>query len=114
MTKALGGQFRMLKFTTSEALQRLAETKTDFARLIEKNSFDVSLYKPDKTDMQTPHKRDELYVIASGSGQFLCSGEREAFGMGDVFFVAAGVDHRFENFTADFSAWVIFFGPRPR
>ena len=103
----------MLKLTVRDALQRLAESKTDIARLIEKQNFDVSLYKPDKTDPQTPHARDELYVIASGSGKFCCAGETDAFGTGDVLFVAAGVEHRFENFSADFSAWVIFFGPRP-
>ena len=37
--------------------------------------FDVSLYKPEKIDPQTPHARDELYVIASGSGKFFCAGE---------------------------------------
>ena len=40
----------MLKLTTGDALRQLAETKTDFARLIEKNAFDVSLYKPEKID----------------------------------------------------------------
>jgi len=103
----------MLKLTVGESLQRLAETNADFARLIEKDIFDVSLYKPEKINPQTPHVRDELYVIASGSGKFFCAGETESVTTGDVLFVAAGVEHRFENFTADFSAWVIFFGPRP-
>jgi mannose-6-phosphate isomerase-like protein (cupin superfamily) len=103
----------MLKLTARDALQRLADTKTDFARLIEKETFDVSLYKPEKVDPQTPHARDELYVIASGSGKFFCAGETETIATGDVLFVAAGVEHRFENFTDDFSTWVIFFGNRP-
>jgi mannose-6-phosphate isomerase-like protein (cupin superfamily) len=103
----------MLKLTTGDALRQLAETKTDFSRLIEKNAFDVSLYKPEKIDPQTSHARDELYVIASGSGKFFCDGETEAVGAGDVLFVAAGVEHRFQDFTGDFSTWVIFFGPRP-
>jgi mannose-6-phosphate isomerase-like protein (cupin superfamily) len=103
----------MLKLTARDALQRLADTKTDFARLVEKGTFDVSLYKPEKVDPQTPHARDELYVIASGSGKFFCAGETEAVATGDVLFVAAGVEHRFEDFTDDFSAWVIFFGNRP-
>lgn len=103
----------MLKLTAGDALQRLAETKTDFARLIEKEIFDVSLYKPEKIDPQTPHARDELYVIASGSGKFFCAGETMGFATGDVLFVAAGVEHRFENFTDDFATWVIFFGNRP-
>lgn len=103
----------MLKLTARNALQRLAETNTDFARLIEKDSFDVSLYKPEKIDPQTPHARDELYVIASGSGKFFCAGETQSVATGDVLFVAAGVAHRFENFTGDFATWVIFFGARP-
>ena len=103
----------MLKLTARDALQRLAETKTDFARLIEKEIFDVNLYKPEKIDPQTPHARDELYVIASGSGQFFSAGETTAVATGDVLFVAAGVEHRFENFTDDFSTWVVFFGRRP-
>jgi mannose-6-phosphate isomerase-like protein (cupin superfamily) len=103
----------MLKLTARDALRRLADTKTDFARLIEKDIFDVSLYKPEKIDPQTPHARDELYVIASGSGKFFCAGETQSIAAGDVLFVAAGVEHRFENFTDDFSTWVIFFGSRP-
>src|SRR5271169_271551 len=103
----------MSRFTKVETVRRLAESKTDFLRVLEEDAFDVSLYKPDKTDPQTPHARDELYVIASGSGQFRCAGEVEAFGTGDVLFMAAVVEHRFENFTDDFSAWVVFFGPRP-
>ena len=27
-------------------------------------------------------------------------------------FVPARVDHRFEEFTPDFAAWVVFWGPR--
>jgi len=50
----------MLKWTVGDALQRLAQDKTDFARLIEKEIFDVSLYKPEKTDPQTPHTRRAL------------------------------------------------------
>jgi hypothetical protein len=26
-------------------------------------------------------------------------------------FVAAGVEHRFEDFSADLAVWVIFYGP---
>ncbi|MDQ3378133.1 MAG: cupin domain-containing protein, partial [Actinomycetota bacterium] len=30
---------------------------------------------------------------------------------GDALFVPAGVEHRFENFTDDLVAWVVFYGP---
>jgi len=32
--------------------------------------------------------------------------------VGDVLFVAAGVEHRFLNISDDFSAWVVFWGPK--
>lgn len=71
----------------------------------------VEIYRPLKTDLQTPHLQDELYVIISGSGEFLNNGVRSPFGPGDMLFVPAGIEHRFENFTDDFAAWVIFYGP---
>ena len=29
-----------------------------------------------------------------------------------VLFVPAGVEHRFDDFSDDFAAWVVFFGPK--
>ncbi|WP_394771917.1 cupin domain-containing protein [Mucilaginibacter sp.] len=52
-----------------------------------------------------------MYVIISGEGNFLNNGESRTFGPGDVLFVPAGVEHRFQNFSADFATWVIFYGP---
>ncbi len=71
----------------------------------------VKYYAPRGTDEQTPHTRDELYVVARGSGTFVNAGRRCPFSSGDVLFVPAGVEHRFEDFTDDFGTWVIFYGP---
>jgi hypothetical protein len=30
---------------------------------------------------------------------------------GDLLFVAAGAEHRFEDFTDDLAVWVVFYGP---
>lgn len=103
----------MTGFTVAEALGRLVSANADYARLVENQSYDIGIYRPDGVDTQTPHTRDEAYVIGSGTGEFVCAGETKAFGPGDMFFVPAGAEHRFVNFTKDFSAWVIFFGPRP-
>ena len=100
------------KLSSQEALKRLARDRVDFARFIERETFDVGLYRPDGIDTQTPHARDEVYVIANGSGAFVCGNERVTFAPGDMLFVPAGDVHRFENFTSDFCAWVIFFGKR--
>ena len=75
-------------------------------------SLELEIYKPVEKDRQTPHDRDEVYVVASGNGQFFCNGETAEFNTGDFLFVPAGIEHRFFDFSSNFSAWVIFYGPR--
>jgi mannose-6-phosphate isomerase-like protein (cupin superfamily) len=103
----------MTGFTIADALSHLVLVKADFARLVENRNYDIGIYRPDGSDRQTPHTRDEVYVVGSGTGEFVCADETKAFNPGDLFFVPAGVEHRFVNFSKDFSAWVVFFGPRP-
>ena len=82
-----------------------------FARVLEHGSMEVEVYAPRGSDPQTPHTRDELYVVVRGSGRFVNGPEHHAFGPGDVLFVPAGVEHRFEDFTEDLEVWVVFYGP---
>ena len=42
---------------------------------------------------------------------FVNGDERSSFGPGDMLFVPAGVEHRFEDFTDDLTVWVVFHGP---
>ncbi|MFT4663412.1 MAG: mannose-6-phosphate isomerase-like protein (cupin superfamily) [Polaribacter sp.] len=60
--------------------------------------------------MQEPHKQDEVYVVISGTGTFINGETTSPFGPRDFLFVPAGVEHRFVDFTDDFSTWVIFYG----
>jgi mannose-6-phosphate isomerase-like protein (cupin superfamily) len=59
----------------------------------------------------SPHNRDEIYVIVTGSGYFVDAGTRQTVTAGTCIFVPAGANHRFEDFTDDFSTWVFFYGP---
>ena len=59
----------------------------------------------------TPHTQDEVYVVIHGRGIFFHDGKREPFEAGDLLFVAAGTEHRFEDFTDDLAVWVVFYGP---
>ena len=95
----------------SEAMELLPGPGGErFAKVLEHGSMEVEVYAPRGTDPQTPHTRDELYVVVSGSGQFVNGPERHEFGSGDVLFVPAGVEHRFEDFTDDLVVWVVFYG----
>ena len=98
--------------TVDEALEYLpGPYGKRFAKVLEHGSMEVEIYAPRGRDPQTPHTRDELYVVVEGSGEFVNGPDRHPFGPGDGLFVPAGVEHRFEDFTDDFVVWVIFYGP---
>ena len=73
-----------------------------------KEKLSIEMYKPDKIDLQTPHTQDEIYVIVAGSGMFQNGEEHYPFKANDLIFVPAFVEHRFYDFTDDFSTWVVF------
>jgi mannose-6-phosphate isomerase-like protein (cupin superfamily) len=74
-------------------------------------SLVVELYQPRGHDPQTPHRRDEVYVVSRGTGKFFDGERRHEVGSGSFLFVAAGQVHRFEDFSDDFAVWVFFYGP---
>jgi len=82
-----------------------------FNEVFRHGTLSIEIYAPVDRDPQTPHTRDEAYVVISGSGIFVSDRGRQAFGPGDFLFAPAGVEHRFEDFSKDFATWVLFYGP---
>lgn len=74
-------------------------------------TLEVEMYAPGATDKQTPHERDEVYVVARGSARFYDGNDRRDVEPGMFLFVPAGQLHRFEALSADFAVWVLFYGP---
>jgi mannose-6-phosphate isomerase-like protein (cupin superfamily) len=74
-------------------------------------SLEIELYRPSRTDLQSPHTRDEVYVVARGSALLQSGGERRELGEGSIAFVPAGREHRFERVSEEFAVWVLFYGP---
>lgn len=99
------------RMTVPAAKLKLQSKETPFVKLFEHGSLEVEYYKPSKVDLQKPHSRDEVYVVASGSGQFINGERQHPFETGEVLFVPAGVEHRFIDFSEDFATWVFFYGP---
>lgn len=93
-----------------DTAEKLKASGKEFVEFFTHGSLVVELYKPDKVDKQTPHTRDEVYIIASGTGRFFNAGTIVNFEPGDLLFVPARAEHRFEEFTDDFTTWVIFYG----
>jgi mannose-6-phosphate isomerase-like protein (cupin superfamily) len=108
----------MLRASIDQMLQRLPGPRTPrwpegerFVEAFTHGSVVVELYVPLGSDPQQPHDRDEVYFIATGSGEFVLGQERCRFVAGDALFVPAHAVHRFENFSSDFTTWVVFYGP---
>jgi mannose-6-phosphate isomerase-like protein (cupin superfamily) len=99
-------------WTVVEATAALERSDAEFVTLFSQGTLEVEIYRPVGVDKQQPHEKDELYVVIAGSGTFVHGGERTPFRAGDTLFVRAGVPHRFEDFTPDFSTWVFFWGPK--
>ena len=115
-----------LRVTVADAKATPNDAGRSTALLLAHGSMELRWFAPKQEDPQTPHDRDELYIIVSGTGVFtravenlpfddtslpLQGEERVRFGPGDALFVAAGTVHRFEEFSDDFATWIIFYGP---
>ena len=112
-----------VKATLAESLARLPGPVSArwpqgerFTEVMRHGTMSVELYAPQGHDPQQPHTRDELYVVIRGQGRFVrgaaLTASHTPVQVGDVLFVPAGEPHRFEDFSEDFAAWVVFYGPQ--
>ena len=97
--------------TLKEAQDQLSkESSQPFTEMMQHGTMQLEYFAPKGEDTQSPHLQDEIYVIASGSSDFIRQEEMIHCSIGDVIFVPAGMEHRFINFSADFATWVLFYG----
>ncbi|MFN2439116.1 MAG: cupin domain-containing protein [Chitinophagaceae bacterium] len=99
-------------FSIEEATKELEEIDSPSALLIKHGTMQLKYYSPKLIDKQTPHSQDEIYIIATGHAMFNRAGEIINCKKGDVLFVPATIEHRFENLSDDFATWVIFYGKK--
>lgn len=100
------------RMTIGRAMELVAASEDGaYGVLLEHGTMELGYYKPDGVDPQEPHTQDEVYIIQSGSGYFVNADTRLPFVAGEALFVPAGAEHRFEDFSEDFAAWVVFYGP---
>lgn len=90
--------------------QQLGSDGNPYWQGISHGTMRVLLFKPQSEDRQEPHRQDEVYIVLSGTGTFRKADDLRSFKAGDVIFVEAGVEHRFESFSEDFATWVVFWG----
>ena len=96
------------------------------ALVVRHGTMELRIFRPVPEDRQSPHDRDELYIVAAGSAVLLrgahhspweepelmsAAAERIAMGAGDAVVVPAGTPHCFEEASPDFATWMVFWGP---
>jgi hypothetical protein len=99
------------RITPAEAQASLEGLPEPYRVFLELGHGTLGWYAPQGIDDQTPHLRDELYIVATGTAQFRRAEEVVACAPGDLLTVAAGIEHRFEEMSPDFGVWVVFYGP---
>jgi mannose-6-phosphate isomerase-like protein (cupin superfamily) len=99
-----------MKPTDRSRVFRAAQTEVG-ATVFRHGTLDVKLAAPARPNVQSPHAQDELYLAVRGRGVLFHGGRRDPFGPGDLLFVAAGVEHHFEDFGDDLLVWRVFYGP---
>jgi mannose-6-phosphate isomerase-like protein (cupin superfamily) len=99
---------RVIRFAEAQAGIRAGERS---ASVWQRGSLDVAFALPVPPKDQTPHTQDEIYIIIRGRGVLIHDGKRDPFGSGDLLFVAAGIEHQFEDVTEDLALWRVFYGP---
>ena len=100
-----------LLFRLEDAARAPIQEGRASGQIFHRGTLDLRHYKPVNVDLQQPHAQDELYFICSGHGNFFRDGATVPCKTGDALFVAAGVEHRFVDFSSDFAVWVVFYGP---
>jgi mannose-6-phosphate isomerase-like protein (cupin superfamily) len=98
----------------TEALEKLKKSGNNHINLSKYGDLWFDIYSPTGKDDQQPHDKDEIYMVISGNGTLNSNGVRTVCKQGDILFVPAGVEHRFEGFTKDFCTWAIFSTPGSR
>jgi carbamoyl-phosphate synthase large subunit len=100
------------RVTISEALARLPGLNgQSFVSVFKHGSLVAEILAPPSKSPLHPHPRDEVYIVARGTGELFRGGVSLPISAGDFLFVPAGVEHHFRNFTDDLIIWAIFYGP---
>ncbi|MPR37281.1 cupin domain-containing protein [Salmonirosea aquatica] len=100
------------KIEQEKAIAQLKESGKEFVILFGNSMLSVEIYKPHLTDKQSPHDRDEFYMVISGEGKFTLQNLTTSFKPGDFLYVPKFAEHRFIDFSDDFICWVFFIGQK--
>lgn len=106
---------RVARFSLDDLRARRTESGRAYLPFLDVPDLSCGLYElaAGSEDPQSPHDRDEVYVVMAGRGQVELDGESQPVASGDVIYVAKDVAHRFHHIEEDLSLMVVF-APGPK
>lgn len=101
-----------MNFELSDLLKQAAAKDTRYLEFLSVPSMSLGIYTlpAGSTDMQNPHKQDEVYYVLSGKARLQVEGEVQPVQTGSIAFVAAHDKHKFIEIEEDLSL-LVFFAP---
>lgn len=97
-------------FEISELLEEQEESEQAYLPFLDEPSMSMGIYSLEEgaRDGQSPHRRDEVYVVLTGEAIIEVDGEDRPVQEGSIVFVGAEVRHRFHTITGDLKVLVFF------
>jgi mannose-6-phosphate isomerase-like protein (cupin superfamily) len=96
------------------SLNHLEHTRQDaqkpYLEFLREPAISAGLYtlKAGSTDLQSPHTKDEIYVVLEGRAKILVGTQDFEVNPGDTIFVPANLEHRFHSITETLKVIVVF------
>lgn len=106
---------RVAVFGRADLVEQRAQSGRPYLPFLTTPTLRAGLYElgAGAPDGQQPHDKDELYYVLAGSATLFADGDRQSVSEGDVVFIAAHVEHRFEDISEDLSLLVFFSEAEP-
>ena len=97
-------------FDLESLSEERAESGRSYNEFLRVASMFAGIYElePGEFDRQTPHDRDELYVVSSGIAKLDVGGEMIDIKAGSIIYVARDVEHRFVEIEEAIRVLVFF------
>ena len=97
-------------FSVEALLETLEDSGKRWTSFLDRESMNCGLYvlPAGSTDGQSPHELDEIYVVMEGKARLTAGDEEFAASPGSIFYVAAGIEHRFHDIEKDLTVVVVF------
>lgn len=95
--------------TISAARAKAGKVYQEFLR-VPALSVGVYVLAAGATDLQKPHREDEVYYVVRGRAKMRIASEEQVVKAGSVIFVAAGVEHVFFDISEELEV-LVFFAP---